>query len=106
VTLTREEAAMSWDLDTPTTDTTTTTPGPVIEETSRTGRTLTIIGFVCAVLALMLLPVLFGIAAVVCGAVGRWSGDRLGTWAIVAGVLCMLGGLAIANAAVNNGRVG
>jgi hypothetical protein len=99
---------MSRDLDTtPTTTTRSTYDGPVVEETtSRTGRTLTIVGFVCAALALFVLPVLLGAAAIVCGIVGWRSGDRLGVWAAVAGVLGMLGGLAIAAAVVNNAKIG
>ena len=99
---------MSRDLDTtPTTTTRSTYDGPVVEETtSRTGRTLTIVGFVCAALALFVLPVLFGAAAIVCGIVGWRSGDRLGVWAAVAGVVGLLGGLAIAAAVVNNAKIG
>lgn len=97
---------MSHDLETDEM-TTGTASYPVIEEpVSRTGRTLTVIGFVCAVLALMVLPVLFGAAAVAFGAVGWWSGDRWGKWAVLAGVVCAVAGVAASHVAVNNSRTG
>jgi hypothetical protein len=83
------------------------TTHPVIDEpVSRTGRTLSVVGFVCAALALFVLPVVLGPAAIICGIVGWRSGDRLGMWAAAAGLVCMLGGLAIASAVVNNSHVG
>jgi len=83
------------------------TTHPVIDEpVSRTGRTLSIVGFVCAALALFVLPIVFGPAAIICGIVGWRSGDRLGVWAAVAGVLGMIGGIALAAAVVNNAKVG
>jgi len=99
---------MSRDLDTtPTTTTRSTYDGPLVDEpVSRTGRTLTIVGFVCAALALFVLPIVLGPAAIVCGIVGWRSGDRLGVWAAVAGVLGMIGGIALAAAVVNNAKVG
>jgi hypothetical protein len=98
---------MSWDLRTEETRTTTRAQQPLIEETySRTGRTLSIVGFVCAVISLMVLPLLFGAAAVVCGLVGWWSGDRLGMWAAIAGVVCAVAGYYAANVVVNNSKIG
>jgi len=98
---------MSWDLRTDEQTAEDVRSYPVIdEEVSRTGRTLSVIGFVCAVISLLWLPVLFGAAAVVCGLVGWRSGDRLGMWAAVAGVVAAAAGLAIAAATVNNAKIG
>ncbi len=84
----------------------TAPPPPVVDEKmSRTGRTLTIVGFFCAGLSLMLLPVVFGPAAIVCGLVAWRSGDRLGGWAAAAGLVCLVAGLAIASVVVNNARI-
>jgi hypothetical protein len=48
-------------------------------------RTMTIIGFVCAAVALFLLPIPLGVAAIVLGIVAYTKGDRLGMWAAIAG---------------------
>lgn len=64
--------------------------------TGTRGRTLTIIGFVCAALALFVLPIVFGPAAIVLGIIGWRQGDRLGIWAAVAGAVALIAGLVIA----------
>lgn len=64
--------------------------------TGTRGRTLTIIGFVCAALALFILPIVFGPAAIVLGIVGWRQGDSLGVWAAVAGAVALVAGLVIA----------
>jgi hypothetical protein len=66
-----------------------------------TGRTLTIIGFVCAALALLFLPIVFGPAAIVLGIIGWRKGDRLGIWAAVLGLVTMIAGMAIGVAVLN-----
>lgn len=67
--------------------------------TSRTGtgsaRVLTIIGFVCAAIGVFILPIVFGLAAVVLGLVARSKGDPLGTWAAVAGGAAIVIGMAL-----------
>ena len=59
------------------------------------GRTLSIIGFVCAALAVFFLPIVFGPAAIVLGIVGYAKGDRLGMWAAIAGVVGLVAGIAL-----------
>ena len=53
-------------------------------------RTMTIIGFVCAAVALFLLPIPLGVAAIVLGIVAYTKGDRLGMWAAIAGGAAIL----------------
>ena len=68
-----------------TSDTSVTTRGG-----TGSARTMTIVGFVCAAIALFILPVPLGIAAVVLGIIAYTKGDRLGMWAAVAGVAAIV----------------
>jgi hypothetical protein len=76
-------------------DTRTTTTHGDLRTSSGTGRTLSIVGFVCAALSLLFLPIVFGPAAIVLGIVGYRKGDRLGMWAAIAGLVCMIAGMAL-----------
>jgi uncharacterized membrane protein len=58
---------------------------------SSTARTLTVIAFVMAAIAVFFLPPLFGIAGVVCASIAMVKGDALGKWALTASI----GGLVI-----------
>ncbi|WP_239095686.1 hypothetical protein [Micromonospora lutea] len=54
-------------------------------------RICTIVGFVCAVLALLLNPILFGVIGLVLGVVGAVLGDKpLGWYAAAANVVAMV----------------
>lgn len=68
-----------------------------------TGRTLSIIGFVLAGIALFLFPPVFGIAGAIVGYLGHRKGDPLGKWAagasIAAVVVGMILGFVVFNAA-------
>jgi hypothetical protein len=55
-------------------------------------QVLSIIGFVCAVVAVLYIPVLFGLAGVVLGIVGHTRGEPLGRWAAIAAGAAMLAG--------------
>lgn len=77
-----------------------TTPNNTYSDTgmqARTdnGRTFTIIGFVCAAVALFFIPIVFGPAAIILGLVGRSKGDPLGTWAAVAGGVALVVGIVL-----------
>jgi hypothetical protein len=62
----------------------------------RGGRGFTIAAFVCAAIAVLILPPVFGIAGIVLGAVGRSKGDReLGKWAIIASIAGMILGFVL-----------
>ncbi|HWS38167.1 MAG TPA: hypothetical protein VN408_36205 [Actinoplanes sp.] len=64
-------------------------------------RICTIIAFVCAAIAVLLLPVLFGLIAFVLGLVAAFLGDRpLGWYASAAGVVGAFLGIALAAAVV------
>ncbi|WP_327092041.1 hypothetical protein OIE66_15830 [Nonomuraea sp. NBC_01738] len=55
-------------------------------------QVLSIIGFVCAAIALVFIPILFGIAGIVLGVVGHTRGEPLGKWtAVTSGVTMILG---------------
>lgn len=60
------------------------------------GRPWTIGGFILAAIALVLLPIIFGPAAVVVGVVGLRKGDALGKWAVIAGVAATVLGILVA----------
>ncbi|MEV0390553.1 hypothetical protein [Nonomuraea sp. NPDC050643] len=55
-------------------------------------QVLSIIGFVCAAIAVLFLPVPFGLAGVVLGVAGHARGEPLGRWAATAGGAGMLAG--------------
>ncbi|MEU7995072.1 hypothetical protein AB0B83_06995 [Micromonospora sp. NPDC049060] len=66
-------------------------------------RICTIVGFVFAVLALLLNPLIFGVIGLVLGIVGAVLGDKpLGWYAAAANVAAIVISLLIINALVNN----
>ena len=81
--------------------TTPRTDSTVAHRDAGGGRTLSIIGLVCAAIAVFALPIVFGPAAIILGIVAYRKGDRLGMWAVVAGVVGMLAGFALGYAVFN-----
>ncbi|MFC4018083.1 hypothetical protein ACFOW4_08985 [Micromonospora sp. GCM10011542] len=70
---------------------------------SQAARILTILGFVFAVLALLLNPVIFGVLGVIAGIVGAVLGDKpLGWYAAAASVVAAVISLVIISALINN----
>jgi hypothetical protein len=71
---------------------------------STTGaRVCTILGFVFAVVAILFLPPLFGLAALVLGVIGGALGDRpLGWYAAGAGVIGAVIGMVLAYAMIQH----
>ncbi|MCO1596009.1 hypothetical protein M8C17_12640 [Micromonospora sp. RHAY321] len=66
-------------------------------------RILTIVGFVFAVLALLLNPIIFGVLGVIAGIVGAVLGDKpLGWYAAAASVVAAVISLVIISALINN----
>ena len=63
------------------------------QRTTNRGRPMTIVGFVLAAIAVFFLPIILGPAAAIFGGVGYGKGDRLGMWAIVAGVAATIVGM-------------
>ncbi|WP_345493289.1 hypothetical protein [Nocardia callitridis] len=58
----------------------------------QSGKVYSILGFVCAVIAILFCPILFGPAGIILGVVGHNNGEPLGKWAaIAAGVGMVLG---------------
>ncbi|MGN9840222.1 hypothetical protein ACTMTI_19070 [Nonomuraea sp. H19] len=58
-------------------------------------QVLSIIGFVCAVVAVLFTPVLFGLAGIVLGIAGHARGEPLGKWAAAAAGVGMVIGTAL-----------
>jgi hypothetical protein len=75
-----------------------TTTAPATTNISSTARTLTVVAFVCAGIAVFLLPIVFGIAGIVCASVAMAKGDTLGKWALTASVAGLAVGLVLAYA--------
>jgi membrane protein implicated in regulation of membrane protease activity len=70
---------------------------------SNAARILTILGFVFAVLALLLNPIIFGVLGVIAGIVGAVLGDKpLGWYAAAASAVAAVVGLVIVAALLNN----
>ncbi|KAB1936912.1 hypothetical protein F8271_20560 [Micromonospora sp. ALFpr18c] len=70
---------------------------------SNAARILTIVGFVFAVLALLLNPIIFGVLGVIAGIVGAVLGDKpLGWYAAAASVVAAIISLVIIGALINN----
>lgn len=70
---------------------------------SNPGRPFTIVGFVLAAIALLFFPIFLGPAGAIFGGVGYAKGDRpLGMWALVAGIVGGIAGMALGAALVSN----
>ena len=70
--------------------------------TTTPGRGYTMAAFALAVVALVLLPPVLGIAAAAFGGVGYSKGDKLGMWAAVTAIVCGVIGMAIGAAVLMN----
>lgn len=66
-----------------------------------TTQTFSIIGFVCAALALVICPIIFGPAGIILGLIGHSKGEPLGRWAAIAAGVAMLLGFVIGFAVLN-----
>lgn len=66
---------------------------PPPKERHGTARTLSIVGFVLAGIAVLFAPLLFGLAAIVLGVIAHTKGDPLGRWVVAAGVAGALLGM-------------
>ncbi|MEU0550334.1 hypothetical protein [Micromonospora sp. NPDC005979] len=70
---------------------------------SNAARILTIVGFVFAVLALLLNPIIFGVLGIIAGIVGAVLGDKpLGWYAAAASGVAAIIGLVVVAALINN----
>jgi hypothetical protein len=70
-------------------------------QTASRGRNFTIAGGICAVLALIFLPPVLGLAGLVLGIVGYKMKDRAGLYVAIASVLCAGLGLVIGAAVIS-----
>ena len=66
------------------------------------GRTLTIVGFVLAGIAVFFFPIIFGPAGAICGGIAMSKGDPLGKWALIAGIAGMVLGMIIGVALISS----
>jgi hypothetical protein len=72
------------------------------ETTKAGGNTLSIIGIVCGVVAILFLPIILGPVGIVLGIIGRQRGERLGTIAIVVAAVGMIIGMILGYLVVSN----
>lgn len=71
-------------------------PPPYPQPPQRQGaQVLSIIGFVCAAVAVLFIPILFGLAGIVLGIVGHTRGEPLGRWSAIAAGVCMVVGMVL-----------
>ncbi|MEV3986107.1 hypothetical protein [Nonomuraea sp. NPDC049758] len=71
-------------------------PPPYARPPQRQGaQVLSIIGFVSAAVAILFIPILFGLAGIVLGIVGHTRGESLGRWAAIAAAACMVVGMVL-----------
>ncbi len=70
-------------------------PGMRTQSTTPEGRTLTIVGFVLAGLAIIVVPIVLGPVAAVLGGIAMKKGDPLGRWALIAGIAATIVGMAL-----------
>lgn len=66
------------------------------------GRGYTIGGAVCAVVALLFLPIAFGPIGAVLGFVGYAKGDKAGLWVGIAAIACGFIGMVLGAMVLNN----
>ena len=70
-------------------------PPPYPQPQAQSTPVLSIIGFICAAVALLFIPLLFGIAGIVLGIVGHTRGETLGKWAAIASAITMIAGMVL-----------
>jgi len=77
-------------------------PPPYPRPTAQSVPVLSIIGFVCAAIALLIIPILFGLAGIVLGIVGHSRGEALGKWAAITSAIAMILGMVLGYLLVAN----
>lgn len=78
----------------------TTTPAQ--GTTANDGRIFTILAFVFGVVAILFIPVLFGIAAIVLAVIGMRKGDPLARWALGVAIVGTVLGFALGAAVMSS----
>ncbi|HYO61579.1 MAG TPA: hypothetical protein VEU29_06745 [Actinomycetota bacterium] len=66
------------------------------------GRTLTIVAFVLAALAVIFFPIVLGPVAAICAGVAMSKGDPLAKWALTAAIACTIAGMVIGYAVLTS----
>ncbi len=74
-----------------------------VAHTTNAGRGYTIGGAICAVAALVFLPVILGPIGAVLGFVGYSKGDKAGLWVGIGAIVAAFLGMVIAAAVLTNG---
>lgn len=76
--------------------------GHAVERTAENGRAYTVAAFICTVVAIFFIPVVFGPIGAVLGFVGNAKGDRMGMWAAIAAIVATFVGMALGAAVMDN----
>lgn len=79
-----------------------TTTDPAQAGTANNGRIYTILAFVFGVIAVLFIPIVFGIAAIVLAIIGLRKGDPLARWALAVAILGTIAGFALGAAVMSS----
>lgn len=79
-----------------------TTSTPARGTTANDGRIYTILAFVFGVVAILFIPILFGIAAIILAVIGMRKGDPLARWALAVAIIGTIAGMAIGAAVMSS----
>ncbi|GAB6902014.1 hypothetical protein [Kineosporia succinea] len=73
----------------------TQTQTPLATTSTKQSNVLSIVSFVLSALAVFLLPIIFGVAAIICGGVAVSRKERLGVTALTVSVVATILGFAL-----------
>ena len=74
---------------------------PLRRQPTGSARGMAIGGFVCAAISLILIPIVFGVAGAVLGFLAYSKGERLGLYAGITSIACLVLGLVVVAVAMN-----
>jgi len=94
-TQTRPETTTSAAPATTPTGGSTSSYGSAAATTSTTARTLTVVAFVLAAIAVFFLPPVFGVAGIVCASIAMVKRDPLAKWALTASIAGLIVGMVL-----------
>lgn len=78
------------------------TTTPAAGTTKNDGRIYTILAFVFGVVAVLFIPIIFGVAAIVLAVIGMRKGDPLAKWALAVAIVGTVIGFALGAAVMSS----